>query len=73
MALDETAEPEKAPRSDRSPWNWLLIIPIVVPVLTFIELARLAWGLRRRRFAVNDPRTSRTSPPPSWPGRSRVR
>jgi hypothetical protein len=36
MALDETAEPEKAPRSDRSPWNWLLIIPIVVPVLTFI-------------------------------------
>ena len=21
------------PRSDRSPWNWLLIIPIVVPLL----------------------------------------
>ena len=30
------AEPEKpkAVRSDRSPWNWLLIIPIVLPVLT---------------------------------------
>jgi hypothetical protein len=21
------------PRSDRSPWNWLLLIPIVVPLL----------------------------------------
>ncbi|MEV6345956.1 DUF3311 domain-containing protein [Actinoplanes sp. NPDC051851] len=25
------AEPS---RSDRSPWNWLLIVPIVVPLLT---------------------------------------
>jgi uncharacterized membrane protein YhdT len=23
-------------RSDRSPWNWLLIVPIVVPLLTFL-------------------------------------
>ena len=23
-------------RSDRSPWNWLLIIPIVLPLLTFL-------------------------------------
>jgi len=23
-----------APRSDHSPWNWLLLIPIVVPLLT---------------------------------------
>ena len=23
-----------AARSDRSPWNWLLVIPIVVPLLT---------------------------------------
>jgi hypothetical protein len=23
-----------AARSDRSPWNWLLLIPIVVPLLT---------------------------------------
>ena len=22
------------PRSDRSPWNWLLLIPIVLPLLT---------------------------------------
>ena len=30
------AEPERSPRSDRSPWNWLLLIPIVVPLLTFL-------------------------------------
>jgi hypothetical protein len=23
-----------APRSDRSPWNWLLLVPIVLPLLT---------------------------------------
>ena len=23
-----------APRSDRSPWNWLLAIPIVLPLIT---------------------------------------
>ncbi|WP_067171590.1 DUF3311 domain-containing protein [Microtetraspora niveoalba] len=22
-----------APRSDRSPWNWLLLLPIVVPLV----------------------------------------
>jgi hypothetical protein len=43
------AEPEKpaaAARSDRSPWNWLLILPIVLPVLTPIynfDSPRL-WG-----------------------------
>jgi hypothetical protein len=44
------AEPESpvvsAPRSDRSPWNWLLLIPIVLPVLTPIfnvDSPRL-WG-----------------------------
>jgi hypothetical protein len=31
MAEPETSPP---PRTDRSPWNWLLIIPIVVPLLT---------------------------------------
>jgi uncharacterized protein DUF3311 len=33
---DQTAVPTTAPapRSDRSPWNWLLPIPIVVPLLT---------------------------------------
>jgi hypothetical protein len=23
-----------APRTDRSPWNWLLVVPIVIPLLT---------------------------------------
>ncbi len=23
-------------RSDRSPWNWLLVLPVVVPLLTFL-------------------------------------
>lgn len=26
----------KTRRSDRSPWNWLLIVPVVVPLLTFL-------------------------------------
>jgi cytochrome bd-type quinol oxidase subunit 2 len=30
------ADIEPGPRrSDRSPWNWLLIVPVVVPLLTF--------------------------------------
>lgn len=29
------AEPER-PRTDKSPWNWLLLVPIVVPLLTFL-------------------------------------
>jgi hypothetical protein len=37
----------------------------LVPILTLIELARLARGLRRRRFAVNEPMYSRTAPPPT--------
>lgn len=39
--MAEPAEPARtaqvapaAPRSDRSPWNWLLLIPIVLPLLT---------------------------------------
>jgi Protein of unknown function (DUF3311) len=31
--------PETTPgprRGDRSPWNWLLVLPVVVPLLTFI-------------------------------------
>ena len=28
------SQPVKA-RTDRSPWNWLLLIPIVLPLLTF--------------------------------------
>ena len=34
MAEPESPEAVPAARSDRSPWNWLLLIPIVVPVLT---------------------------------------
>ena len=30
------AEPEMSPRTDRSPWTWLLLIPIVVPLLTIL-------------------------------------
>ena len=33
MAEPET-EAAPVPRTDRSPWNWLLIIPIVVPLIT---------------------------------------
>ncbi|XVU27168.1 DUF3311 domain-containing protein [Actinoplanes sp. CA-054009] len=36
MAEPEAREPESKPRTDSSPWNWLLLIPIVVPVLTFL-------------------------------------
>ncbi|MCK2219247.1 DUF3311 domain-containing protein [Nonomuraea wenchangensis] len=30
-----TGEPGQ-PRTDRSPWNWLLVLPIVLPLLTFL-------------------------------------
>lgn len=26
----------KAGRGDRSPWNWLLAVPVIVPLLTFL-------------------------------------
>ena len=29
-------EPPEVRRSDHSPWNWLLIVPVVVPLLTFL-------------------------------------
>lgn len=45
--MAEPTSPEAPPaRSDRSPWNWLLLVPIVVPVLTFLfnhDTPRL-WG-----------------------------
>jgi hypothetical protein len=28
--------PPRTPDGDRSPWNWLLLIPIVVPLLTVL-------------------------------------
>ena len=41
MASDTQPAPPPAPvpadrRTDHSPWNWLLIIPIVVPLLTVL-------------------------------------
>jgi hypothetical protein len=39
----------------------------ILPILTFIELARLAWGLRPRRYRVNEPWRSRTAQPPVPP------
>jgi hypothetical protein len=38
--------PASSIRSDRSPWNWLLLIPIVLPVLTplFNHDSPRLWG-----------------------------
>jgi hypothetical protein len=35
-AVEDSAvpAPQAPPRTDRSPWNWLLVVPIVVPLLT---------------------------------------
>jgi Protein of unknown function (DUF3311) len=39
---DQTAQPpvpsplHSPARTDRSPWNWLLLVPIVLPLLTFV-------------------------------------
>jgi len=33
MALPD---PRPVTRTDRSPWNWLLFIPILVPLMTFL-------------------------------------
>lgn len=35
MAEPETTQQEDV-RTDRSPWNWLLVVPIVVPLLVFL-------------------------------------
>ncbi|GAA2402894.1 hypothetical protein GCM10010191_08060 [Actinomadura vinacea] len=36
MASSSQKRPPEARRTDRSPWNWLLIVPVVVPLLTFL-------------------------------------
>ncbi|WP_336206467.1 DUF3311 domain-containing protein [Nonomuraea sp. LPB2021202275-12-8] len=33
--MTTTPESER-PQTDRSPWNWLLLLPIVLPLLTFL-------------------------------------
>ena len=46
MAEPESPEAVPAARSDRSQWNWLLLIPIVLPVLTplFNHDSPRLWG-----------------------------
>jgi hypothetical protein len=34
MASDPTNSPPRARAADASPWNWLLAVPIVIPLLT---------------------------------------
>ncbi|MEV0666875.1 DUF3311 domain-containing protein [Actinomadura luteofluorescens] len=43
MTPDDSREPTPtqpppagADRTDRSPWNWLLIVPVALPLLTFL-------------------------------------
>jgi hypothetical protein len=51
-ATGSSTEPGTPRRSDRSPWNWLLLVPIVVPLLvplynqvepTFFDWPRFYW------------------------------
>ena len=36
----------------------------LLPILTVVEIVRLVRGLRRPKYAVNEPIDSRTAPPP---------
>jgi hypothetical protein len=42
--------PTAAARTDRSPWNWLLFIPIVVPLITVLFNAKTPTLLGFPRF-----------------------
>ena len=46
MAEPDSVKAAPAARTDRSPWNWLLFIPIVLPLLTplFNRDAPRLWG-----------------------------
>ncbi len=46
MAEPESPEAVPVVRHDRSPWNWLLIVPIVLPLLTplFNHDSPRLWG-----------------------------
>ncbi len=64
MAEPESAKAAPAARTDRSPWNWLLFIPIVVPLLTplFNRDAPRLWGFPAfywLQFAVHPASASR--------------
>ncbi|WP_018656174.1 DUF3311 domain-containing protein [Actinomadura flavalba] len=34
--MSSQSPPPEPRRSDRSPWNWLLAVPVVLPLLTFV-------------------------------------
>jgi Protein of unknown function (DUF3311) len=34
MAEPDVPEPARPARTDHSPWNWLLLVPVVVPLIT---------------------------------------
>jgi hypothetical protein len=36
MSEDETNVHPAGERADHSPWNWLLIVPVAVPLMTFL-------------------------------------
>ena len=48
------AEPQTRPvpreRTGRSPWHWLLIVPVVVPLLVFLYNAKSPYFLGFPRF-----------------------
>ncbi len=41
---------DPAPRDARSRWHWLLVVPVVVPLLTFLYNARDPYFLGFPRF-----------------------
>ena len=45
----ESADPGAPRRSDRSPWNWLLLVPVVVPLIVplynHVEPRLFGWPL----------------------------
>jgi hypothetical protein len=44
--MAEPAARDSAARTDRSPWNWLLLVPIVLPLLTpwYNDQSPRLWG-----------------------------
>jgi hypothetical protein len=48
-AVTRTRAATSAKTKDASPWNWLLLVPIVVPLLTplFNHVAPRLWGFPR--------------------------
>ena len=66
--LDFQLKPlSRHPRRILDEWHREFLRMRILPIITFIEIARLAWGFRRRLYGVNDPRRSRTAPPPPMP------